>query len=51
MTPFPAFPHTCPSGASALGGQGFTTVPEPATWALLAGTLTTVMIFRRRRQA
>lgn len=39
------------SGASALGGQGFTTVPEPTTWALLAGTLTTVMIFRRRRQA
>jgi hypothetical protein len=24
-------------------------VPEPATWALLAGSLTTVMIFRRRR--
>ena len=26
-----------------------TVVPEPATWALLAGSLTTVMIFRRRR--
>jgi hypothetical protein len=26
-----------------------TAVPEPATWALLAGSLTTVMVFRRRR--
>lgn len=26
-----------------------TVVPEPATWALLAGSLTTVMVFRRRR--
>ena len=26
-----------------------TVVPEPTTWALLAGSLTTVMIFRRRR--
>ena len=25
-------------------------VPEPATWALLAGSLTTVMVFRRRRE-
>lgn len=27
----------------------FTVIPEPATWALLAGSLTTVMVFRRRR--
>jgi len=27
----------------------FTAVPEPATWALLAGSLTTVMVLRRRR--
>ena len=26
-------------------------VPEPATWALLAGSLTTVMVFRRRVKA
>ena len=37
------------SGASATGGQGFTTVPEPATWVLLVGSLKTVMVFRRRR--
>jgi len=28
-----------------------TTVPEPATWALLAFSLTTVVVLRRRRQA
>ena len=27
----------------------FTVVPEPATWALLAGGLATLMVFRRRR--
>ncbi len=27
------------------------TVPEPTTWALLAGGLTTLMVFRRRRQS
>lgn len=37
------------SGALATGGQGFTTVPEPTTWALLAGSLTTVIVLRRRR--
>jgi len=26
-------------------------VPEPTTWALLAGSLTTIMVLRRRRQA
>jgi len=28
-----------------------TTVPEPTTWALLVGSLTTLVIFRRHRQA
>jgi hypothetical protein len=27
-----------------------TVVPEPATWALLAGSLTVLTIFRRRRR-
>lgn len=40
-----------PSGLSntLLQATG-TVVPEPATWALLTGALTTVMVFRRRRQ-
>ena len=37
------------SGALATGGQGFTTVPEPSTWLLLAAGLTVVMVLRRRR--
>ena len=33
-----------------LGSTGFiTVVPEPTTWALLAFSLTTVMVLRRRR--
>jgi len=28
-----------------------TVIPEPSTWALLAGSLTALMIFRRKRQA
>ncbi|MEI6073379.1 MAG: PEP-CTERM sorting domain-containing protein [Verrucomicrobiae bacterium] len=39
------------SGALATGGQGFTTIPEPSTWALLAGSLTIVMVLRHRRQS
>jgi len=35
----------------ASGTGVFSAVPEPATWVLLAGTLTTVIILRRRRQA
>ena len=36
---------------SALYTTGvITVVPEPATWALLAFSLTTVMVLRRRRQ-
>jgi len=44
------------TGAANTGGGGFNidnivvqTVPEPATWALLAFSLTTVMVLRRRR--
>ena len=39
------------SGTFGLTGTAltFTTVPEPATWALLAFSLTTVMVMRRRR--
>jgi hypothetical protein len=33
----------------STGDLGITAVPEPATWALLAFSLTTVMVFRRRR--
>ena len=32
------------------GDLTLTTVPEPTTWALLAFSLTTVMVFRRRRR-
>ena len=35
----------------AFSNFNATAVPEPTTWALLAGTLTTLMIFRRRRRA
>jgi hypothetical protein len=31
------------------GSISVVAVPEPTTWALLAGSLTTVMVFRRRR--
>lgn len=39
------------NGNVALAGSDIvlTTVPEPATWALLAFSLTTVMVLRRRR--
>ena len=41
--------------ASYVGGNGndftLTVVPEPATWALLAFSLTTVMVLRRRRNS
>ena len=30
--------------------SNFAVIPEPATWALLAFSLTTVMVFRRRRR-
>jgi hypothetical protein len=32
-------------------GNLIVAVPEPSTWALLAFSLTTVMILRRRRQS
>lgn len=51
------FNYTGLSGGVASGTFGltgtaltFTTVPEPATWALLAFSLTTVMVLRRRRK-
>jgi fibronectin-binding autotransporter adhesin len=34
----------------STGDLGLTVVPEPATWALLAGSLTTLLVFRRRRR-
>jgi hypothetical protein len=55
-----AFTETIPGSWDATLGGGLTAnykattgvltvVPEPTTWALLAGSLTTVMVFRRRR--
>jgi len=35
---------------SNAGVLSFTVVPEPATWALLAGSLTVLMVSRRRRR-
>ena len=42
---------TVNGGAATILNQGsyFEVVPEPATWALLAFSLTTVMVLRRRR--
>ena len=37
------------AGADSLIVNGNVTVPEPATWALLAFSLTSIVIFRRRR--
>jgi hypothetical protein len=36
---------------STAGVLSFTAIPEPSTWALLAFSLTTVMVLRRRRQS
>lgn len=33
----------------STGDLGFTAIPEPSTWVLLVGSLSTLMIFRRRR--
>jgi len=35
----------------AMGISGIAVIPEPSTWMLLAGSLTIVMVFRRRRSA
>lgn len=37
------------NGASILSTGEIVAIPEPATWALLAGSLTAVLVFRRRR--
>ncbi len=41
------------NGAGSINSTftNFVAVPEPATWALLAGSLTTIVILRRRRRA
>ncbi|MEI8309723.1 MAG: PEP-CTERM sorting domain-containing protein [Verrucomicrobiota bacterium] len=38
-------------GNQGLSGLSFDVVPEPSTWALLAFSLTSVMVLRRRRRA
>jgi len=35
----------------STGDLGLTVVPEPATWALLALSMTTIMVLRRRRNS
>jgi hypothetical protein len=39
------------SGAGALGGNGFTTVPEPSTFALLALGSAAFVVMRKRRKS
>lgn len=41
------------NGAAAFDNVGldFVAIPEPTTWALLAGSLTALVVFRRRRHA
>ena len=41
--------YTGTSGSTRINGIELSLVPEPATWALLAFSLTTVMVLRRRR--
>jgi len=36
------------NGTGATAFANLSTIPEPTTWALLAGSLTTLMVFRRR---
>ena len=38
-------------GEVRMGDTYASVIPEPTTWALLAGGLTTLMVFRRRRQS
>lgn len=48
---FEAFRSSGTNLVSSVTSQiTFSAVPEPTTWALLAGSLTTLMIFRRRRR-
>ncbi|MFA7343073.1 MAG: autotransporter-associated beta strand repeat-containing protein [Terrimicrobiaceae bacterium] len=44
----PSGPLTLTSTGSAIVLNGISVVPEPSTWALLAFSLTTVMVLRRR---
>ena len=49
---FEAFRSSGTNAVSSVTSQiTFSAVPEPTTWALLAGSLTTLMICRRRRSA
>ncbi len=38
-------------GESYADVTPYTVIPEPTTWALLAGSLTALVVFRRRRQS
>jgi hypothetical protein len=49
LTYFSIYDNARWAGAGDLNLNSITVVPEPATWALLAGGLTTVMVIRRRR--
>ncbi len=43
--------NLAPGNRVAMDNISVSAIPEPRTWALLAGSLTTLMIFRRRRSA
>jgi len=43
--------NLAPGNRIALDNISVSAVPEPTTWALLAGSLTTLVLFRRRRSA
>lgn len=49
LTYFEVYNDARAIGTSDLNLNSITVVPEPATWALLAASLTTVMVLRRRR--
>lgn len=49
LTYFEVYDNARSPGSGDLNLNTINVVPEPATWALLAGGLTTVMVFRRRR--
>jgi hypothetical protein len=45
----PSGPLSFTDTGSAIMLNGISAIPEPATWALLAGSLTVLMVTRRRR--